>query len=170
MRVDHVRLRLGLGFKRFADAVGVALFSALFLVFIVQIVARFGFNRPLPWTDEAAVMLYVWVILWAAALIVPEREHVMFDLLWNAASRPMRRWMRIAGHALVGGLAAWAVPACWDYVHFMARERTPVLEVPFMIVFAPFVLLLLALAVRSVIAIRRAWRGLDLDDAALPSA
>jgi TRAP-type C4-dicarboxylate transport system permease small subunit len=35
-------------------------------VFLVQIVARFGFNRPLPWTDELAVILYVWVILWAA--------------------------------------------------------------------------------------------------------
>ena len=34
--------------------------GALFLVFIVQIVARFGFNRPLPWTDELAVILYVW--------------------------------------------------------------------------------------------------------------
>jgi hypothetical protein len=61
-------------FKRGADAVGAALFAALFLVFMVQVVARFGFNRPLPWTDEVAVMLYVWVILWAAGFIVPERE------------------------------------------------------------------------------------------------
>jgi len=54
--------------RKGADAVGVALFSTLFLVFMVQIVARFVFNRPLPWTDEAAVVLYVWVILWAAAV------------------------------------------------------------------------------------------------------
>ena len=49
------------------------LFLALFGVFIIQITARFGFNQPLAWTDEAAVILYLWVILWTAAWVVPER-------------------------------------------------------------------------------------------------
>jgi TRAP-type C4-dicarboxylate transport system permease small subunit len=137
---------------------------------MVQIAARFGFNRPLPWTDEAAVVLYVWVILWAAAFIVPEREHVMFDLVWNASRPRTRQVMRITGNLMVGGLAAWAIPACWDYVHFMAREGTPVLGLPFMWVFLPFVLLLAGLALRSAINIWRAARGLDLGDAELPAA
>ncbi len=154
--------------QRGANAVGVALFAALFCVFMVQIVARFGFNRPLPWTDELAVMLYVWVILWAAAFIVREREHVMFDLVWNAAGRRTRLCMRLLGHTLIGGLAAWALPASWDYVHFMRREGTPVLGVPFMWVFLPFVLLLAALVVRSALGMSRALRGLDLEDAGLP--
>ena len=156
--------------KRGADAVGVGLFAALFLVFMIQIVARFGFNRPLPWTDEMAVMLYVWVILWAAAAIVPEREHVMFDLVWNAVGVRSRKAMRLLGHAMIGGLAAWALPASWDYVWFMRREGTPVLGVPFLWVFLPFALLLLALVVRSAIGIWRALRGLDLEDAGIPAS
>jgi TRAP-type C4-dicarboxylate transport system permease small subunit len=157
-------------FKGGADAVGAGLFTALFLVFMVQIVARFGFDRPLPWTDEAAVMLYVWVILWAAAFVVPEREHVMFDLVWNALGVRSRRFMRIAGNLMIGGLAAWALPACWDYVHFMGREGTAVLGVSFMWVFLPFVLLLAALVVRSAINVWRAWHGQDLDDAGVPAS
>jgi TRAP-type C4-dicarboxylate transport system permease small subunit len=156
--------------RKGANAVGAGLFAALFLVFMVQVVARFVFNRPLPWTDELAVMLYVWVILWAAAFIVPEREHVMFDLVWNALGAGPRKVMRVLGHAMIGGLAAWALPACWDYVHFMRREGTPVLGVSFMWVFLPFVLLLAALAVRSVVGIWRALRGLDLEDAGIPAA
>ena len=158
------------GLKRGANAVGVTLFAALFLVFMVQVVARFVFNRPLPWTDEAAVMLYVWVILWAAAFIVPEREHVMFDLVWNAVGAGPRKVMRVLGHLMIGGLAAWALPACWDYVLFMRREGTPVLGVPFLWVFLPFVLLLAALVVRSTVGIWRALRGLDLEDAGIPVA
>jgi TRAP-type C4-dicarboxylate transport system permease small subunit len=154
--------------KRCADALGAGLFAALFLVFMVQIVARFGFNKPLPWTDEAAVVLYVWVILWAAAAIVPEREHVMFDLVWNAVGRRARKAMRLAGHLMIGGLAAWALPASWDYVYFMRREGTPVLGMPFLWVFLPFVLLLAALVVRSAIGIWRAWHGKDLEDAGIP--
>jgi len=156
--------------RRAAGAVAVLLFSALFIVFIVQVVARFGFNKPLPWTDEAAVALYVWVILWAAAFVVPEREHVMFDLVWNATGPRSRRVMRIAGNLMVGGLAAWALPATWDYVKFMHREGTPVLGVPFSIVFLPFVALLAALVVRCGWNVVEALRGHGLEDAGVPAS
>src|SRR5674476_316166 len=62
-----------------ANAFGVLLFALLFLVFVVQVVARFGFNQPLAWTDEAAVILYLWAILWGAALVCQDRENVAFD-------------------------------------------------------------------------------------------
>ena len=104
------------------------------------------------------MVLYVWVILWAAAFIVPEREHVMFDLVWTRASgRAAARRCALVGDALIGGLAAWALPASWDYVRFMGREGTPVLGVPFSWVFLPFVLLLVALVVRSAVGV---WRAL----------
>ena len=159
------------GVRKLADAIGGGLFTAMFVVFLVQIVARFVFNRPLPWTDEAAVVLYVWVILWAAAFMVPEREHVVFDLLWNGAGTRARQVMRLLGNGMVGVLAAVAIPASWDYVHFMRRESTPVLGVPFMWVFLPFVALLLALVVRSAWNVWRALRGEGLQaDALTPQA
>ena len=149
--------------KTGASAIGGGLFLTLFIVFILQITARFGFNKPLPWTDEAAVVLYVWVILWSAATVVPEREHVVFDLLWNMAGKRTRQVMRIVGNLMVGGLAAVAVPATWDYVHFMQRESTPVLGISFMVVFLPFVILMVALVLRSAWAIWGAVRGQGLE-------
>ena len=149
--------------KTAADVIGGGLFLALFVVFVVQVTARFGFNQPMAWTDESAVILYVWIILWAAAVVVPEREHVVFDLVWNSVNRRTRQVMRIAGNLLVGGLALIAIPASWDYVHFMNREGTPVLGISFMWVFLPFVLLLIALVVRAVWAIFNAFRGIGLE-------
>ena len=151
------------GFKTAANAIGGTLFLALFGVFLVQIGARFGFNQPLPWTDEAAVVLYIWVILWAAAFMVPEREHVVFDLVWNSMGRRTRQVMLIVGNLMIGGLALVGLPATWDYVHFMAREGTPVLEIPLMWVYLPFVLLMVALVVRSTWAIWQAVRGESLE-------
>jgi TRAP-type C4-dicarboxylate transport system permease small subunit len=150
--------------RKAAHTLGGLMFLGLFGVFLVQITARFGFNRPLPWTDELAVVLYLWVILWASAFMVPEREHVVFDLLWNSASRRVRRVMRILGHLMIGGLAAVAIPASWDYVHFMGREGTPVLGLSFEWVFLPFVCLLLALVGRSLHGLWQACRGQGLDD------
>ena len=149
--------------RRAANLVGGALFVALFGVFIVQITARFGFNKPLAWTDEAAVILYVWVILWATATMVPQREHVAFDLIWNSVGIGARRTMQIGGNSLVGALALVALPASWDYVRFMAREGTPVLGIPLFWVYLPFVFLLVALVLRCGFAVWRALRGQGLD-------
>lgn len=139
--------------RKIANAIGGLLFLALFLTFLIQIAARFGFNQPLPWTDELAVILYLWVILWSCAFVVPEKEHVMFDLIWNSVTSATRRLMRMVGHTLIGGLSIAAIPASWEYVHFMARENTAVLGLSFEWVFLPFVLLLVSLAARS-------WHGL----------
>lgn len=154
--------------QRFANAIGGGLFLTLFAVFIIQIGARFGFNRPLPWTDEAAVILYIWVILWAAAFVVPQREHVAFDLVWNSVSRRPRQAMAITGNLLVGALALAGLPATWDYVHFMQREGTPVLDLPLMWVYLPLVLLMAALVVRSAWAIWQAAHGIGLHATELP--
>jgi len=149
--------------KKAADLIGGTLFLTLFIVFVIQVTARFGFNRPMAWTDEAAVILYVWVILWSAAFVVPEREHVAFDLIWNSVNLPTRKVMRVAGNLLIGCVALYGIPATWDYVHFMKRESSPVLGISFMLVFLPFVLLLVALVVRSAWAIWNAFRGVGLE-------
>ena len=149
--------------KTAANWVGGGLFITLFLVFIIQITARFGFNKPMAWTDELVVVLYVWVILWSAAFIVPEREHVAFDLIWNSVGKPARRVMKIMGNLMIGGLCLWAIPATWDYVSFMAREGTPVLGISFRWVFMPFVFLFVMLALRSAWNIWQALRGQGLD-------
>ena len=153
--------------KKAAESVGGGLFAALFIVFIVQITARFVFNKPLPWTDELAVILYVWVILWGCAFVVPEREHVVFDLLWNSVGRRARQVMRVLGNLMVGGLALIGIPASWDYVRFMAREGTPVLGVPFSWVYLPFVMLLVALVARCAWSLWGALRGQGLDSVEL---
>ena len=149
--------------KNAANVIGGGLFLTMFAVFVVQITARFVFNKPIAWTDELAVILYVWIILWGCAAIVPEREHVVFDLLWNSVSWRARQFMQIVGNLLIGGLALASLPATWDYVRFMAREGTPVLNLPFMWVFFPFVLLMASLVIRAVWSILQAFRGIGLE-------
>lgn len=153
--------------RKGADAVGAGLFAGMLLVFLVQIAARFVFKRPLPWTDELAVVLYIWVILWAAAFMVRTRQHVMFDLVYHAVGARIQRAMQVAGALLIGVLAAWALPGSWDYVRFMAREGTPVLGLPFSWVFLPFVALLVALVVKSAWQVWTLLRGAPLEEAGL---
>jgi TRAP-type transport system small permease protein len=144
-------------FKKLADALGVALFTALFLTFIAQVVARFVFKHPMPWTDELAVVLYIAVILWACATMVKSSEHVAFDLLLNALPAALASWARAAGSLLLLVLVLAALPGSWDYIQFMQRERTPVLGIPFVWVYLPFAVLLLAIAAQQLLVLRTLW-------------
>ena len=137
-------------FKRWLDYIGGALFLALFAVFILQIGARFLFNQPLPWTDEIAVVLYIWSIFWACAFMVPAASHVSVDILIARLSVKPRLWLQTLGQVLLGGLALQALPASWDYVLFMQREATAVLGLPLFWVFLPLLVLLLMLVLRGI--------------------
>ena len=156
-------MSIGPWLKNAANILGGGLFLTMFVLFVIQVTARFVFNKPIVWTDEAVVILYVWVILWGCAAIVPEREHVVFDLLWNSVNQRTRQLMQIGGNLMIGGLALVGLPASWDYVHFMNREGTPVLNISFIWVYLPFVLLLVGLVIRAALNIWRAFRGIGLE-------
>jgi len=132
--------------RRAAEAVGVTVFAAMFLTFLLQVFMRYALNRPLGWTDELTLVLYPWAVFWACAFIVRFRDHVAFDLLYHAVSNPARRIFAILGALALLVLFASAIPATIDYVLFMARERTPVLGWRYDFVFACFPIFLVAIA------------------------
>jgi TRAP-type C4-dicarboxylate transport system permease small subunit len=91
------------------------------------------------------------------------------DLVYGLAPRPVRRGLAFVAGAALAALAAWALPATWDYVRFMHRERSPVLEWSLMVVYSPVLLLLAAIVGRGAAL---AWQALrdrlpeDRDDSA----
>ena len=54
--------RVGAFARRGAEGVAVGLLTALFVFFIVQIVSRYVFNRPLGWTTEACLLSWLWLV------------------------------------------------------------------------------------------------------------
>jgi TRAP-type C4-dicarboxylate transport system permease small subunit len=136
-----MRLRV----QALAGAIAAAIFALLFVTFIVQVAARFLFNRPLAWSDELVVILYIAMVFWSAATLLKEREHVMFDLVYAALPPRGQRVMALVGVVLMAGLMGVLLPYAFDYVRFMHREPTAVLGVPFSWVFAPFLVFVLAL-------------------------
>lgn len=145
--------------QRLSGVLAALLFMALLAVLGIQITARFLFDSPLAWTDEVAVILYIWIILWAAAMLVSLKEHVMFDLLINTMSEPLRLTAKRLVYLAMIGLCLWAIPASWDYIHFMRREPTPVLGLPFFWVYLPFLLLLISIIFRSLAGLIASFQG-----------
>ena len=49
------------------DVGAAAMLFALFMVFLVQIAARYLFNVPMGWTVEVCLTLWLWIVFWGGA-------------------------------------------------------------------------------------------------------
>lgn len=141
--------------RRVAEAIAAAVFALLFLVFVVQVAMRFFFNMPLAWSDELIVVLYILMVFWSAATLLKEKEHVMLDLVYEALPPGGQRIFGLIGAALTAGLLLFLLPEAFDYVRFMHREKTPVLDIPFSYVFAPFVFFVAVIGLKYVVKFGR---------------
>jgi TRAP-type C4-dicarboxylate transport system permease small subunit len=141
--------------RRVAELVAAAIFAVLFLVFVLQVAMRFLFGRPLAWSDELIVILYILIVFWGAATLLDEKDHVMLDLVYAALPPVGQRIFALVGAGLTAGLLLVLLPQAFDYVQFMQRERTAVLDIPFSYVFAPFLLFVVLTLARYAIKFAR---------------
>src|ERR1043165_1740669 len=93
---------------RFANAlvtavrwVCIELASLLFIIVVGAVVARYGFGQAVSWTEEVPRYLLIWISFLAAAVGVLQRDHVGFDLLFNALPKPIRRMLGVTLSALI---------------------------------------------------------------------
>src|SRR5271167_1861498 len=119
--------RVGRLIARAAEALCVAAFAGVFLVFVWKIVMRYAFGDAVAWADEVSVVLFVWIVFIANGFVVEERRQISFDLLYRHVGATAQRGLAILRIALIGGIFAAALPGAIGYIAFLWRERTPVL-------------------------------------------
>jgi TRAP-type C4-dicarboxylate transport system permease small subunit len=86
----------------------ITLAAALFIIIIVAVVARYGFDHAISWSEEVPRYLLVWISFLAGASCVLRHEHVGFDVLFNALPRRSRRMLGIFLNTLIL-LFGWVV-------------------------------------------------------------
>ena len=140
---------------RGAELAAAGMFAAMFGAFVIQVVTRYALRSPAGWTLEFATLAYVWVVFFAAAVLLRDREHIAFDMLYHAAPPATRRVLAIAQSAALLLTFLIVLPGTIDYVSFMSRERTWILQIPFSLAFACFLLFVVMVILRSGL---RIWR------------
>jgi TRAP-type C4-dicarboxylate transport system permease small subunit len=86
----------------------IVLATLLFIIIIAAIVFRYGFGQAVSWSEEVPRYLLIWVSFLAGAVCVLRREHVGFDVLFNALPRRSRRVLGVCLNVLVF-LFGWVV-------------------------------------------------------------
>jgi C4-dicarboxylate transporter, DctQ subunit len=140
--------------------VAALMLGALFIVFLMQVAARYVFNAPLLWTLEACLTLWLWTVFWGGAFILREKDHVRFDVVYTAVGVRMRRALAfVSAVAIAGGFLA-ALPATWSYISFYQIKNSSVIGIRLDIVFSIYaifaVMMILRYALRGVLLARGA--------------
>src|SRR3954465_3904401 len=135
---------IGQWLRRRAENVAVALLSVMFGTFILQIFFRYVLNRPVGWSEEVIITAWLWTVLWGAAFVIREQEEIRFDIIYSNLSARTRRVLTVITGIVLVALYGISLPASYAYVSFMKVERSSYLHIPINLMYAIYIIFLVA--------------------------
>lgn len=137
----------------------VASFVVMFITFIIEIFYRYVLNNPLTWPFEITTITFVWTVLFGAIYTMRRREHIAFSLIYDLMSATWQRRVRLLSNGITFVGFGIAIVPSYRYVSFMHIQKTPVFQVPFSTIYAPFLVFLLAVMFYTLQDILKDLRG-----------
>jgi TRAP-type C4-dicarboxylate transport system permease small subunit len=99
------------------------------LVLFSAVVSRYVLHSPLVWADEMASLLFIWLIMFGAAVAFRRGSHMRMTALVDTASPGMRSFLEVvATVAAMTWLALVAHPAC-EFASEEAMVTMPALDI-----------------------------------------
>lgn len=152
-----------------ADAIGMVtgvvsrlMLICVALMLMVQVVLRYGFSFSLPWPEEAARYLMIWIVMLSGSLLVKDDQLVrvdFFDGLWPRRLLAYRNALFRLMLAVMLGFLFWYG---LDQALFSMRRTTTALQISwFWVYLAVPVGAALMLFHMVVLAIRDLVRGVN---------
>ena len=118
--------------------------------------------EPIGWTINLISLLWVWLIFFGCSFFVKDKDHVAFDILYQAVSPQTQKIMAVVGACLIIGAMVTAFLPTWEAIfnnRLMALKKIQTLRMPITgekiaikWLFAPYVMLMAAVVVQY------AWR------------
>jgi TRAP-type C4-dicarboxylate transport system permease small subunit len=134
--------------RRRAENVAAALLAAIFCIFLLQIFARWTGLFEMGWTEELSRTLWLWLVFWAGAFCLDDRDHIKFDTLYLASGVKRRRiFALIAAVAVVAGFL-YSAQDTYGFIDFYFIQRSAVMQIPLGYVFSIFGIFLVMMVIR----------------------
>ena len=97
----------------------------------LQVLIRFVFKYPLPWTEEVSRIAFVYAIFVGATIAVREKAHLNVDFILVVLPQGVARAIKVAGTGLVGIFLVFMTWQGVVFVRVTGVQVTPVMQVPF---------------------------------------
>jgi tripartite ATP-independent transporter DctM subunit len=111
------------------EAAAALLVTAEIVILLAGVVSRYGFDRPLVWSDELASILFLWLAMLGAVIAFRREEHMRMTAVVGMMPAGARAALDVfaTGAALV--FLLMIVRPAMDYAQDQAFITTPALEI-----------------------------------------
>ena len=113
-----------------------ALAITVAIVVLLQVLMRYLFAYPNPWSEEVSRFCFIWMSLLGASLAVEHRAHFGFDRVAKALPPRTRRAVEASARATVAIFALLLVVTGIALVDLTAGQRSAALNLPVALVYA----------------------------------
>ncbi|MBJ7537433.1 TRAP transporter small permease [Marinomonas transparens] len=147
--------KIGNLLSKVADSIGALFFLIAFVGFLVQIFYRYALNDPIRWTEEVIMIVFIWAVFWAAAFMVPIKNHVTLEVVYSVVPKKTKRIFAIISMFTIILAFIILIPATIEYLDFLTRKKSPVLRLPMHWIYSCYLLFLVGFTIKSSI---RLWK------------
>lgn len=106
------------------------------VVVLLQVLMRYLFAHPNPWSEEVSRFCFIWLSLLGASLAVENRAHFRFDQVANGLTHRAKRAVEMGVRAVVLLFALFLIGTGIGLVDLTVGERSAALNLPFALVYA----------------------------------
>lgn len=94
------------------------------------VVARYGLQRPLIWSDELASILFLWLAMLGAAVAFRRSEHMRMTAVVANAKPAMRVYLEVVATSAALAFLLLIVGPAYQYAYEESFITTPALQIP----------------------------------------
>ena len=98
-------------------------------VLFAGVVSRYGFNRPLTWSDELASVLFLWLAMLGAVIALRRDEHMRLTTIIARADPTWRGWLETVAALVVAVFVLEIILPAKAYFETQWLITTPALEI-----------------------------------------
>ena len=109
---------------------------AVAIVVLLQVLMRYLFAYPNPWSEEVSRFCFIWVSLLGASLAVEHRAHFGFDQVTKALAPRAEKVVEMFARAVVLLFSLLLIATGIALMDLTMGERSPALNLPVALVYA----------------------------------
>lgn len=105
-------------------------------VVLLQVLMRYLFAQPNPWSEEVSRFCFIWLSLLGASLAVEHRAHFRFEQVTKKLAPRARRVVEAGARMAVLIFSLLLIGTGIALIDLTAGERSPALNLPIALVYA----------------------------------
>jgi len=132
-------LRLATALEAAAIVLAAAALGVFTVVVIAEVIARYGLDAPIIWSNEVATYLFIYAVFFGGSVAVKRGELMDVRLISDHCPRRIQWLMKLGTHLVLLGFSAVGVVYACVLIVTSVRTGTisPALEIPMLYVYLP---------------------------------